>query len=119
MGIGSAAGSLLDDKTRMTQLVTGLSFLALGVYAAKNGTRVVSNLVEKQLGRPPLVRETSRWTWNKAFGSFGGKAKNPANILEKIVLEEELAQRLDWTTNSLVNAKKNGTPFRHMLLHGP
>merc|ERR1712203_333830 len=38
---------------------------------------------------------------------------------EKIVLEDELSERLEWTTNSLVNAKRNGTPFRHLLLHGP
>merc|ERR1719253_2301355 len=39
--------------------------------------------------------------------------------MEKIVLEDELSERLAWTTNSLVNAKQNGTPFRHMLLYGP
>jgi len=38
---------------------------------------------------------------------------------EQIVLEDELSERLAWTTNSLVNAKKNGTPYRHLLLHGP
>lgn len=39
--------------------------------------------------------------------------------MEKIVLEEELSERLTWTTNSLLNAKKNGTPFRHLMLYGP
>ena len=39
---------------------------------------------------------------------FGQKKE----VMEKIVLEEELSERLNWTTNSLVNAKKNGTPFR-------
>merc|ERR1719199_2116412 len=40
-------------------------------------------------------------------------------LMDKIVLEDELAERLQWTTNSLINARKNGTPFRHILLHGP
>lgn len=39
--------------------------------------------------------------------------------MEKIVLEDELAERLNWTTNSLLNAKKNGTPYRHLMLYGP
>jgi len=119
--LGAGFRSLVDDKARMTQLVTGLSFLALGVYAAKNGTRVASNMLERRLGRPPLIRETSKWTWNKAFGGsiFNRASGNSGKVLDQIVLEEELAQRLEWTTNSLVNAKKNGTPFRHMLLHGP
>lgn len=34
-------------------------------------------------------------------------------------MQDELQTRLDWTTNSLINAQKNGTPMRHMLLHGP
>merc|ERR1712113_537488 len=40
------------------------------------------------------------------------------NIFERIVLEQELAERLQWTTNALVSAQENGTPFRHLLLHG-
>merc|ERR1719265_499724 len=41
-----------------------------------------------------------------------------AGIFDKIVLEKELASRLQWTTNALVSAQENGTPFRHLLLHG-
>merc|ERR1719443_335712 len=71
--------------------------------------------------RPPLVRETSRFTWNRALtgGWRWPWSKTDAKIMDQIVLEEELSQRLDWTTNSLVNAKKNGTPFRHLMLYGP
>jgi len=119
-GLGAGMKTLLEDKQKMTQLVTGITALALGIYAAKNGTRMASNLMERRLGRPPLVRETSKWSWNKAFGGyFGGASSNSKELLDKIILEEELAQRLEWTTNSLVNAKANGTPFRHILLHGP
>merc|ERR1719413_119521 len=38
--------------------------------------------------------------------------------MENIVLGEELSERLQWTSNSLINAKRNGTPFRHLMLHG-
>ncbi|CAE6934907.1 ATAD3B [Symbiodinium sp. CCMP2456] len=58
-----------------------------------------------------------------SFGRDGLKSlissKKQGGFLEKIVLEDELTERLQWTTNSLVNAKKNGTPYRHLLLHGP
>jgi len=33
-------------------------------------------------------------------------------------LPQELAERLEWTTNSLMSARQNGTPFRHLLLYG-
>lgn len=37
----------------------------------------------------------------------------------KLTKEENLAERLQWSTNALLNAQQNGTPFRHLLLHGP
>merc|ERR1719326_672162 len=51
---------------------------------------------------------------------FGmNRGTGSGDVLENIVLEDELTERLQWTTNSVVNAKKNGTPFRHLMLHGP
>lgn len=121
-GLGSGARTLLEDKAKMTALVGGLTALALGVYGARASTRVAGNLVERRLMRPPLVRETSRLAWNRESlmsGAWLPWKRKEANLMDKIVLEDELAERLQWTTNSLINAKKNGTPFRHLLLHGP
>jgi len=122
--LGSGSKTLLEDRTKMTALVGGLTALAVGVYSARAATRVAGNLIERQLMRPPLVRETSRATWSKdklvpaLVQQMLPWNKPKGNLMEKIVLEDELAERLQWTTNSLVNAKKNGTPFRHLLLHG-
>lgn len=123
-GLGSGARTLLEDRSKMITLVGGLTALALGVYGARASARVAGNLLEKRLMRPPLVRETSRVTWNRdnltRWQLQWPPWKRPEmKLMDKIVLEEELAQRLEWTTNSLVNAKKNGTPFRHLLLYGP
>ena len=72
------------------------------MYAAKNATRVAANLAERKMGRPPLVRDTSRWAWNRELvGMFG--ARENSKIMDKIVLQEDLAERLNWTTNSLVS----------------
>jgi len=120
-GLGSGAKTLLEDRPKMITLVGGLSVLALGVYGARATTRVAGNLIERRLMRPPLVRETSRWTWSSGAPGLAKMLpwnKQDGKLMEKIVLEEELAERLTWTTNSLVNAKQNGTPFRHLLLHG-
>lgn len=120
-GLGSGAKTLLEDRSKMVTLVGGLSVLALGVYGARATTRVAGNLIERRLMRPPLVRETSRWTWGSGAPGLARMLpwnKQDAKLMEKIVLEEELSERLTWTTNSLVNAKQNGTPFRHLLLHG-
>jgi len=120
-GLGAGVQSVLEDRSKMTVLVGGLTALALGVYGARATTQVAGNIIERRLMRPPLVRETSAWTFGRdrlrlaSLMPFGQKKE----VMEKIVLEDELSERLNWTTNSLVNAKKNGTPFRHLLLHGP
>eukprot|EP00932_Pfiesteria_piscicida_P000359 SRR837773.1035.p1 GENE.SRR837773.1035~~SRR837773.1035.p1 ORF type:complete len:416 (+),score=191.81 SRR837773.1035:35-1249(+) len=117
-GLGQGTKALLEDRTKMTTLVGGLTLLAVGVYGARNATRIAGNLLEKRLMRPPLVRETSRRTWNRDSFKWPFWKKPEPKFMEKIVLQDELAERLNWTTNSLVNAKRNGTPFRHLLLHG-
>eukprot|EP00811_Abedinium_folium_P015848 NODE_2479_length_2204_cov_9.479056.p1 GENE.NODE_2479_length_2204_cov_9.479056~~NODE_2479_length_2204_cov_9.479056.p1 ORF type:complete len:571 (+),score=244.09 NODE_2479_length_2204_cov_9.479056:140-1852(+) len=117
-GLGEGSRTLLEDRTKMTALVTGLTTLAVGVYGARATARVVGNVVERHFMKPPLVRETSRRTWDRAVSSLPWNKKE-AKLFEKIVLEDELAERLTWTTNSLMNAKQNGTPYRHLLLHGP
>jgi ATPase family AAA domain-containing protein 3A/B len=121
-GLGAGSKTLLEDRSKLAALVGGLTALAVGVYTARSATRVAGNLIERQLMRPPLVRETSRFTWSRQ--AVAGKwrwpwSKQDAKIMDKIVLEDELAERLNWTTNSLLNAKKNGTPYRHLMLYGP
>ena len=37
--------------------------MALGIYSAKMGTGVAARYVENRLGKPSLVRETSRLTF--------------------------------------------------------
>lgn len=42
--------------------VAGLTLLAVGVYSARNATAVAGRYIEARLGKPSLVRETSRFT---------------------------------------------------------
>ena len=42
--------------------VAGLTLLAAGIYSAKNATSAIGRYVETRLGKPSLVRETSRIT---------------------------------------------------------
>jgi len=118
-GLTAGAQALQEDPSKMVTLVAGLSALALGVYSARAATRVASTVIEKNLSRPPLVRETSRWTWKPSTSWLSFLSKEKPNMFETIILEEELKERLRWTTNALLNAQMNGTPFRHLMLYGP
>lgn len=42
--------------------MAGLTLLAVGIYSAKNATSVAGRYIEARLGKPSLVRETSRIT---------------------------------------------------------
>lgn len=115
----SGAQALYDDRGKAAVLVTGLTALALGVYSARAATRVAASVLEKNLGRPPLVRETSKWAWRPQLSWLPWVKSSSGSVLDQIVLEENLAERLSWSTNALLSAQENGTPFRHLLLHGP
>ncbi len=47
--------------------VAGLTLLAAGVYASRNATAVAGRYIESRLGKPSLVRETSRITVAEAI----------------------------------------------------
>ena len=47
--------------------VAGLTLLAVGVYTARNATAVGGRYIEARLGKPSLVRETSRITVGEAI----------------------------------------------------
>ncbi|KAL8434062.1 hypothetical protein Efla_001534 [Eimeria flavescens] len=121
---GAAFQHLMTDRTQLTTLVLSITALATGVYGARAATSLAGRYLEAKMGKPPLVRETSRWTFNRSFFSplrfLRGRGASVAQQLEeRLVLEPELAERLQWTTNSLLTAKKHQVPFRHLLLHGP
>ena len=41
----------------------GLTLIAIGVYSAKIGTGVAGRFIEARLGKPSLIRETSRMSF--------------------------------------------------------
>jgi ATPase family AAA domain-containing protein 3A/B len=53
--LGGAAVELLTDRDKLLMLVAGGSALALGVYGAREGTRVAGKAMEAWLGTPKLV----------------------------------------------------------------
>ncbi|KAF8822266.1 ATPase, AAA family protein [Cardiosporidium cionae] len=120
-GIGGGFNSLVEDRTRLLTLIGGITAIAGGIYGSRTGMHLLGRYAESRMGKPPLIRETSRWTFARNFKSLNPFAakKSPKDFQDKIVLESELSERLRWTTNSLITAKSNRTPFRHMCLYGP
>lgn len=59
--------------------MAGLTLLAMGVYSAKNATSVAGRYIEARLGKPSLVRETSRITVLEAL-------RHPVQVIVGLVL---------------------------------
>lgn len=123
--IGAGVKEFVSDREKLVNVAVTLSTIALGVYSARVSTGVIGRYVEARLGKPALVRETTRRntlqmirspisTLKLAFGSKSGES-----AMKNIVLAGELENRLKRVAISTSNTKKNRAPFRHLLLHGP
>jgi ATPase family AAA domain-containing protein 3A/B len=128
VAIGDGMKAYFDDTEKIGKTIGGLTLLALGVYGARAGTGVVGRFVEARLGKPSLVRETSKRTivdyFKRPLGStrdaLAGlrSARDGEDALKGVVLDPVLADRLSTVAKSTANTKSNGAPYRHLLLHG-
>lgn len=124
--IGEGLSSYFDDKDKLRNTALLVTGIAAGIYTTKTGVGIGGRFVEARLGKPSLVRETSRMTMGGFMKSPLSSAKRllgigstPQDALKGIVLEEGLDTQLRKIATSTANTKKNKAPFRHLLLHGP
>eukprot|EP00614_Pseudopedinella_elastica_P034458 CAMPEP_0172617500 /NCGR_PEP_ID=MMETSP1068-20121228/70286_1 /TAXON_ID=35684 /ORGANISM="Pseudopedinella elastica, Strain CCMP716" /LENGTH=364 /DNA_ID=CAMNT_0013423269 /DNA_START=138 /DNA_END=1228 /DNA_ORIENTATION=- len=123
--LGQGAKAFLADPEKMVAAASTVTLIAVGVYGAKVSTGLAGRYVEARLGKPSLVRETSRtsllqvakhpWAHAKKFFT----ANKAEDALSGVVLETGLESRLKRVASSTANTKKNRAPFRHLLLYGP
>ncbi|XP_044134213.1 ATPase family AAA domain-containing protein 3A [Bufo gargarizans] len=120
---GEGFRTFVSDWDKVTAAAAGLTLLALGVYSAKNATGVAGRYIEARLGKPSLVRDTSRITVLEA-------AKHPIKVtkrlfskaqdaLEGVVLSPKLEERVRDIAISTRNTKQNKGLYRNILMYGP
>jgi ATPase family AAA domain-containing protein 3A/B len=122
--VGEGLAAYLSDVEKLRNTALTITGVAVGIYAAKTSITVAGRFVEARLGKPSLVRETSRF-------SFTTLARNPIettqrlvgmtreqDALKGIVLENHLDKQLRQIAVSTAHTKRNRAPFRHLLLHG-
>uniref|UniRef100_A0A914ZWG8 ATPase family AAA domain-containing protein n=1 Tax=Parascaris univalens TaxID=6257 RepID=A0A914ZWG8_PARUN len=121
--IGAGLEQFLNDRMKIVSAVGGLTALAVGWYTAKQGTSVVARYVEARLGKPSLVRDTSRVTPLetikhpiKTVQMLFRKADDP---LKGVILSPALEARLRDIAITTKNTKRNFGLFRNVLFYGP
>lgn len=121
--MGTGATALLGDWDKILAAAGGLSLLALGVYSAKGSTGVASRYIESRLGKPSLVRETSRFsaldTIRHPVQAAKKLTEKKSDALAGVVLAPKLEERLRDVAIATKNTKQNRGMYRNILMHGP
>lgn len=121
--LGTGFQAFISDWDKVTATALGLTLAAVGVYAAKYGTGVGAKYIESRLGKPSLVRDTSRFTAIEALKHPIKTVKNlrlnPEDALSGIVLKPALEERLRDVAIATRHTKKNKGYYRNLLMYGP
>eukprot|EP00066_Takifugu_rubripes_P022866 XP_011612132.1 PREDICTED: ATPase family AAA domain-containing protein 3A isoform X1 [Takifugu rubripes] len=120
---GEGFRAFVSDWDKVTATVAGLTLLAVGVYSARNATAVAGRYIEARLGKPSLVRETSRFTVGEAMKHPIKTAKRlkskPQDALEGVVLSPSLEERVRDIAIATRNTRQNRGLYRNVLMYGP
>ncbi|NP_001333796.1 AAA-type ATPase family protein [Solanum lycopersicum] len=126
--IGGGLRAILTDQNKLVVAVGGVTALAAGIYTTREGARVVWSYVDRILGQPSLIRESSRgkYPWSGFFsramstlkGANGGSAKSEKGFGD-VILHPSLEKRIQQLANATANTKSHQAPFRNMLFYGP
>ncbi|KAG9260715.1 ATPase family AAA domain-containing protein 3A [Astyanax mexicanus] len=120
---GEGFKAFISDWDKVTATVAGLTLLAVGVYTARNATGVGARYIEARLGKPSLVRETSRITVTEAIKHPVKMSKRlmskPQDALEGVVLSPSLEERVRDIAIATRNTRQNRGLYRNILMYGP
>ncbi|KAI0495256.1 hypothetical protein KFK09_025406 [Dendrobium nobile] len=126
--IGGGLRAILTDQDKLVVAVGGVTALAAGIYTTREGARVVWGYVDRILGQPSLIRESSRgkYPWSGLFSramsslrSKGNNATTNGNGFGDVVLHPSLQKRVEQLAKATSNTKEHQAPFRNMLFYGP
>ncbi|GMN29533.1 hypothetical protein TIFTF001_002464 [Ficus carica] len=124
--------TLLTDRNKLLMTIGGATALAAGVYTTREGSRVIWGYVNRILGQPSLIRESSmsRFPGSDIISQAKKKILNYSTAatsgtfeskkgLGNIVLHPSLQRRIEHLARATSNTKAHQAPFRNMLFYGP
>ncbi|OIV99635.1 hypothetical protein TanjilG_17445 [Lupinus angustifolius] len=128
--IGGGLKAILTDQNKLVVAVGGVTALAAGVYTTREGARVIWGYVDRILGQPSLIRESSRgkYPWSGIFSramSTLSQRANPVSASKNgngfgdVILHPSLNKRIEQLASATANTKAHQAPFRNMLFYGP
>lgn len=93
----------------------------------REGARVIWSYVDRILGQPSLIRESSRgkYPWSGLFTRAmitvrgANRSSTQSGRFGDIILHPSLHKRIEHLANATANTKAHQAPFRNMLFYGP
>ncbi|PAA66771.1 hypothetical protein BOX15_Mlig006034g1 [Macrostomum lignano] len=121
--VAKAYHALFADWTRTVRTVAQVGLLAGSIYGVKYGLGVGFRAAEARIGKPSLVRQTSRLNAVDLVKSPVLTARRfvskPSDALKGIILKPELEARLREVAIATRHTKKNNGYYRNLLMCGP
>ncbi|KAF7828868.1 ATPase family AAA domain-containing protein 3 [Senna tora] len=125
--------ALLTDRDKLLMTVGGATALAAGVYTTREGAKVTWGYINRILGQPSLIRESSmaKFPGSRIISQAKNKVLNYStmakaeqlseskNSLGNVVLHPSLKRRIEHLARATSNTKAHQAPFRNMLFYGP
>lgn len=132
--IGGGLRAILTDRDKLVVAVGGVTALAAGIYTTREGARVMWSYIDRILGQPSLIRESSRgkypwsrWISRRGLSTLVGKGNvgeeaqrmKDGNGFGDVILHPALHKRIQHLAAATANTKSHEAPFRNMLFYGP
>lgn len=128
--IGGGLRAILTDQNKLVVAVGGVTALAAGIYTTREGAKVIWSYVDRILGQPSLIRESSRgkYPWSGLFshrmstllrGTEKGSSLTNGKGFGDVILHPPLQKRIEQLASATANTKSHQAPFRNMLFYGP
>lgn len=111
------------DKVRSTAL--GLTLFAGGIYGAKYSVGITARAIESRIGRPKLLKETSRLNFIDLFShpikSFQRirASRRPQDALKDVIFKPAIEEELRDVAIATRNTKMNKSFYRNFMFYGP
>lgn len=122
---GTGFRAFVTDWEKVSATAIGISLMAAGIYGAKHSIGIAGRVVESRIGKPSLVRDTSRLNVIDGLRQPIKTTKRyllsrkPADALKGVILEPTLEERLRDIAIATKNTRKNGGLYRNVLFYGP
>ena len=117
LGIRTAIKNLTSKET----LIRGGTFTAAttaAIIASYYGGKIGFNYLDSKIGKPTLVRESSRLSLKQAIANAIIKKKAPEFNINDVILEPKTKALLNAFETEVKNNYENDLPFSNVLFYG-